>query len=186
MLGDSIVANMGSGEQIKLSPSVYSRTANRGVSGHTVAQFLSDWQDGASSFRGDSRLKWVMVMGWVNDILQGRSSAQILADYSTLITDIQTNNASATIMLAKATPMKTYLNNQNGGYYAIYQAVDSGLASTYPTLYDTTIHDALADGNDDLQSTYGGAGTLHPNATGQVKQVDTLVTWLNALSGGWT
>lgn len=185
LIGDSITANLGPGESnAKLSPSAHSQARNFGVSGHTVAQILADWQ--ASWLRGDSRVKWVFVGGPVNDIVQGRTAAQIQADYATLISDIQAQNPAASIHLCKCTPVHTYLVNQGGApMYQVYLDVATGLAASYPTLYNTTIHDALADGNDDLLSTYGGAGTLHPNTAGSVKIVDTLYTWLTALAGGW-
>lgn len=186
LIGDSITANLGPGESNpKLSPSARSQARNFGVSGHTVAQIYADWL--ACWLRGDARLKWVFIGGPANDIVQGRSRAQIAADYATLISDVQTQNPAATIFLCKATPMHTYLVNTGGApMYQMYLDVATDLAATYPTLYNTTIHDALADGNDDLQSTYGGAGNLHPNTAGSTKIVDTLYTWLTALSGGWT
>lgn len=186
LLGDSITFNLGPGEtNTKLSPSGRSQTRNFGVSGHTMAQIYADWL--ACWLRGNPLVKYVFLGGPANDIVQGRSRAQIAADFATIIADIQAQNPGATIFVSQATPMHTYLLGQGGTpMYQVYLDVQTDLAATYPTLYTTAIHDALTDGNDDLQTIYGGAGNLHPNTAGSTKSVDVLYPLLLALPGGWS
>lgn len=190
-MGDSIVNQMSLGApnkaSLKLPPSNTSTAwcTNLAVAGFDVGEATTQWYQ--SIHRGNTRTKWVFIQIGINDVVHGQLSAtQILAALAILISDIQTTTPSASIHLAKMDPAKTYLGTIGADRYQRYLDVEAGKLANWPSIYNTTIHDALSDGNDDLQTTYGGAGVLHPNTTGDAKAVDTLVTWLNALPGGWT
>lgn len=189
LLGDSIVNQMSLGapnkSKLKLPPSTTPSSActNLAVAGYDVGEATTQWYQ--SIHRGNLRTKWVFVQIGINDVIHGQLSAtQILAALTVLINDIQTTTPWASIHLAKMDPCQTYLGTIGADRYPRYLDVEAGKLANWPSIYNTTIHDTLSDGNDDLQTIYGGQ-QLHPNSTGDGVAVDTLVTWLNALPGGW-
>lgn len=189
MLGDSIVAQMCLGAtfrgQLKIAPNDTASTKmiNLAVAGYDMGQILSAWY--GSVARGNSRTKAVFIQGSVNDTLHGQlSAAQILTFFATLIGDIQTTTPGATIYLTQMDPAHTFLDSVGADRYQRHLDVAAGLAATYPSIYHTDIHDALADANDDFKPEYGGP-VLHPNTTGDAVAVGILQTFLLAQPGGW-
>lgn len=187
MLGDSIVSQMQIAGRVKLcippNDTATSKVLALAVAGWEVGQMYTSWL--GSTGRGNPRTKWVFFQGGINDILHGQlSAAQIEAKIDQLIADIQTSTPWATIYMAKMDPCHAYLDTVGADRYPRYQAVDAYLAATYPSIYHTDIHDALADGNDDFQTIYGGQ-VLHPNTTGDGVAVDTFKAWLVATFGSW-
>lgn len=140
-----------------------------------------------SESRGDPRVKWIYVQCGINNVVHGSyTDAQIVAQMTTLITDIQTKNPNAAIHLAEMDPCKTYLGTIGAGRYPQWQNVNALMAAAFPTIWHTTISDNINDGADDAKVVYGGPGFLHPNSTADVDSANILLTWAQALPGGWS
>lgn len=158
------------------------------AAGEETVQQYTRWL--ASERRGDVRVKWIFIQCGINNILHGSyTAAQIIAQMSTLIADIQATTPWATIFLAKMDPAKSKLDavSLTGGPNRYQQWVDvnAGYASSFPTLWSTSISDALNDGADSLQSTYDSGDGLHPNSSGDVVAANDTASKAAALPGGW-
>lgn len=188
MLGDSIVSQMQIAGRVKLAiapnnDTATAKTIGLAIAGFEIGQAYTTWL--GSTLRGNPRTLWVFIQVGVNDILHNQLSVvQMEAKYDQLIADVQTTTPWATIYLAKMDPCHAYLDSVGADRYPKYQALDTYLAATYPSIYHIDIHDALADGNDDFQAIYGGQ-VLHPNTTGDGVAVDTFKAWLVSTFGSW-
>jgi hypothetical protein len=76
------------------------------IGGATLASQLAAWI--ASPYRGDPNVAAVVIEGGINDIILGRTSAQILTDYQAIIDDVQINNPTAKRIGTQVAPAFRY------------------------------------------------------------------------------
>jgi len=136
-------------------------------SGYTINQQRDVWL--ASEQRGRSDIQWVYLQLGINDITAGRSEAQMSADLTALITDINTENPSAQVFLAPMTPARTIYS---AGQYAIWQAVNDDINGTGAipvtgsnlTRLSATVWNAMNDGSGYLTTPCDSAADgVHPD-----------------------
>lgn len=184
LIGDSIVSNM-YGNAFNVLRPVGKVLIKQATAGDEIVDEYNRWL--VSEYRGDVRVKWIYVQCGINNIVHGSyTDAQIVAQMSTLISDIQTHNPNAHIFLQKMDPCKTYLGTIGAGRYPQWQNVDALMATTFGALYLTAVSDNINDGFDDAKVVYGGPGLLHPNSTADVDSANILLTEAQALPGGWS
>jgi hypothetical protein len=171
-LGDSRVAGAADTSDSALDIGIFARSIgaqfgylNFGVSG----QYLNHNIVGSTSARL-SLLPYVsdVLMGYpINDIqFGGRSSAQIIADYATLIGRIKTLKPSARVWLATTSPANGNTGAQNTIMNSVNDAIRAGVsgAAGYFDLSDVV---STARNSDVWKGGYSGDG-LHENQTGNL------------------
>jgi hypothetical protein len=182
ILGDSIVAAYSSYSSV--GSRILTATESRSLGivsyaypGQTVTQQTTAWTNAAQ--RGDSAVEWIIVHVGVNDFIAGDSAATVTTRLQTLITDINTQNPTAKILLSPILPCKA--NASIGAtIWARIETYNDNIAGTGGTpitgsnITVIAYWTAMDDGAGNMIAAYeltdtGAAGDgLHENTAGRI------------------
>lgn len=174
LMGDSEIAAYGSG--LMTGAFIYTQAEARtrdgilsmAYPGQRVDQIKQVWDN--SPQLGQSYVKGMIIQLGINDIDQGASAATTISRLQSLVNDINTNNATAKIILSPLTPARAYLGDTK---YAVWQAVNTAIAGgggspiTGSNLSRIAPWAALNDGSGNLLSQYDQGDGLHVNQDGR-------------------
>lgn len=153
------------------------RIFNQAKPGDTVAGQLNKWF--VNPRRGDPTLKWVYILGPVNDIANGSSGTATTSALQTWITDIATQNPTVKIYVAQPVPCDnwTSMNAAKQAEWIVYAKNIAGTGAnpiTGATWIDTASSNTLNNngsisntaGNNFLKALYNKAVAFGGGAAG--------------------